>query len=302
MIGFPKNIKAFPSVTITFPNFNGGKEPIDCLKSIRKLNYPKEKLQIIVVDNHSIDGSFENIKKKFPETVFIRNTKNLGFAKAVNQAIKMARGEYLFITNDDIIFEKNSLKNLIEYSLKNPQTGVLGGKIYQKANPKKIASAGYLMNKWTGNIYSAKNPNKIKDPDWIPGCTMLISKKTLKMVGLLDDNFTYSFEDYDYCLRVKKLGLRIIYLPTAIFWHGESVTANKNLNLKHVQWYQSKLRFIIKNIPIVNIVSILFLQIFLFTPYKAIVLRDGRFVPFIKGLAWNIKNIGQTLQARKQTT
>lgn len=176
---------------------------------------------------------------------------------------------------------------------------VLGGKIYLKSNPQKLASCGYHMNPWTGNVGSYQEPNIIKEPEWIPGCAMLVPRKILAKVGLLDDNFTYSFDDFDYCLRVKKAGFKVVYLPQAIFWHGESTTANRNRKLKHYGWYQSKLRFAIKNLSFSNIISILFCQI-LTLPYIAVTRKDHRVIPFAKALLWNLQNLRKTLKYRKR--
>lgn len=292
-------MKNLPKVTITFPNYNGGQEPIECLKSIKKLNYPKDKLETIVVDNGSTDGSKELILKKFPNVLLIQNKKNLGFAKAVNQAIKSARGDYIFITNDDVVFGKKSLKNLVDYSFNNQQIGILGGLIYKKNPKNKISTAGNRMNLLTGNVFSCSNPKKIKEPGWIPGCGMLVKKSTLGKIGLLDDLFTYSFEDYDFCLRAKDADFKVIYLPKAVFWHRVSTTANKNRKLTHYQWYQSKLRFAIKNLPILNVLSILIFQTAII-PFAAVIKRDHRIIPYIKALTWNLKNLSKTLKSRRK--
>lgn len=287
-----------PKVSIIFPNYNGGGEPIKCLKSIYSLNYPKDKIVTIVIDNHSTDGSYEEIKKKFPAVILIRNPQNLGFAKAINQGIKKAKGTYIFITNDDIVFGKDSLKNLIDFSLKNPQVGILGGKIFKKIPPGRISCAGNQMNLITGNVYSCPNPNQIKEPGWIPGCAMLVKRLVVNKIGLIDDLFTYSFDDYDYCLRAKAAGFKVVYLPTAKFWHRVSTTANKNRQLTHFQWYQSKLRFTLKYLPPASILSIFLFQTAII-PAEAIFKRDHRIIPYIKALIWNFQNLSKTLKVRK---
>src|SRR4030042_4827442 len=100
----------YPMISIIFPNYNGGQNPLECLSSIEKLNYPKSKLETIIVDNHSTDESITKIKKQYLWVKIIELKKNLGFAGGINKGIKKANGTYLFITNDDILFEKNSLK------------------------------------------------------------------------------------------------------------------------------------------------------------------------------------------------
>lgn len=289
---------SLPKISVIFPNYNGGKEPLECLRSVKKLNYPKHLLQTIVVDNGSKDGSSVKIKKQFPDVKLIKNAKNEGFARAINQGIKAATGKLIFITNDDVIFEKNSLKIASNYLLSHPDVGIVGGKILFKNKPCVVCSSGFTMNKWTGNVHVAPYPNKAKQPDWVQGCAILISRQNLKKVGLLDPEFFLSFDDYDLCLRVKKLGLKVQYLPAAIFYHGESITVDKNKEFKYYHWYKSKIRFLIKHMPVTNLISILIIQIFLIVPYRTLVLRDGRFIPFIKGFLWNLKFLNKTLYAR----
>ena len=286
-------------VSIIFPNYNGGKEPLDCLLSIQKLNYPEEKLQIIIIDNGSTDGSDLKIKERFPWVKLIKNQKNIGFAPAINQGIKLATGELVFITNDDIVFEKNSLKNSVGYLVNHKDVGIIGGKIYYKDKPNKVCSSGFVMNKWTGDVHPATNPNKLKEPDWVQGCAILISRKLLNRVGNLDPNYFLSFDDYDLCQRVRNAGYKVIYYPNAIFWHGESKTVDRNKPFKYYHWYKSKIYFTIKHLPLTNIISILAIQLFLITPFRALILSDGRLIPFLKALVWNIKLLKFTLSARK---
>lgn len=288
----------YPKVSIVFPNYNGGKEPIECLNSLKKLNYPHERIEIIVVDNNSIDGSDSDIRKHFPKVKLIKNNQNVGFARAINQGLKLSTGKYIFITNDDAAFEKKSLKIAIDYLQEHSEVGIIGGKIFYKNNPKKICSSGYVMNKWTGDVHIAPNPNKIKEPDWVQGCAIVTSKKILEKVGFLDPNYFLSFDDFDLCLRVKRLGKKVVYLPEVIVYHAESKTVDRDIPFKFFHWYRSKFRFLIKNMPLVNILSILLFQILIATPYR-LVKRDGRFIPFVKGLFWNIENLGETLKVRR---
>lgn len=296
----------YPKVSIIFPNYNGGMQPIECISSIIKLNYPKDKIEIIVIDNNSMDGSLQKVKRQKAKgkstgqnLKVIENKENVGFAKAINQGIKQSNGKYIFITNDDIIFDKNSLKNLVEYTNEHSNVGIIGGKIFSKNKPTQVISCGYMMNKWTGNVYPSPHSNKTHEPDWVQGCAMLIPKNILSQVGLLDEGFTHFFEDIDFALRVKYAGYKVVYYPRAVFLHGESKTANKNKPNKYYQWYKNKIRFCLKNLPPLNILSMLLIQFFIITPYRALVLRDRRFIPFLKGLFWNIIHLSQTLEARR---
>ncbi len=290
----------FEIVSVIFPVHNGGTQPVDCVKSLYKSNYPKRFLEIIIIDNGSTDGSIIRIKKKYPEVKIITLKNNLGFAKAVNKGIRQSYGKYLLITNDDIIFEKNSLKYLVKYASNNSLAGILGGKIFSKKSPHQILSCGYKMSHYTGHIYAVKNCNQLFDPDWIQGCALFTKKTLLKKIGLFDENFSYFFEDNDLCLRAHSAGYMVRFIPQVKFWHGESLTADKNKPVKYYHWYRNKFRFIIKHLPVFNVVCILIIQLIIIMPVRTLIFHDGRFVPFIAGLFWNIKHFSATYSLRNK--
>jgi len=290
------------TVSIIFPNFNGGQEPLECLDSIAKLAYPKSKIEVLVIDNNSTDGSPQSIIKLFPWVKLIRLKENVGFIQAVNHGIHQAKGAYIFIGNDDLVFSPASLGVLINYIEKNKDVGALGGKVYYKNFPQEIASAGYMFDSWTGHIYCAQNSEKLKEVDWIQGCALLTTKLVIKKVGLFDEGFGFIyFEDTDFCFRVRQQGFKVTYLPTVEFWHGNTTTMNKNKPRKYYEWYKNKFRFMLKHLPLINICCIFFIQGFLVIPYRALILQDGRFIAYLKGLAWNIKHLRETLKNRYAT-
>lgn len=292
-------MKPFPSVSIVFPNFNGGKEPLECLDSISKLNYPKTQLETIVVDNHSTDGSPDKIAHRYPWVKLIRFKQNIGFIKAVNQGIKIANGAYIFIGNDDLTFSPSSLNILVKYLERNKNVGVAGGQIFYKNNPAVISAAGFNINKWTGHVYSPVDNTFSQEVDWIQGCALLTRTSLLKRLDLLDEGFGFIyFEDTDLCFRVKKAGYKIIYKSRVIFQHGATTTMNKNKPLKYFQWYKNKFRFVLKHLSLIQIFSVFSLHIFIILPYRFLTLGDGRFIPFIKGLQWNLIHLPETLKTR----
>lgn len=290
--------KNLPSVTILFPNFNGNSRPLECLASIFDLNYPKKSLQVIVIDNASTDGSNLKIRKSFYRVKLLQLKKNVGFAKAINLAIKHVRSKYIFVTNDDVIFSKNSLRELVEYMNPLPDIGVASGAIESYGTSTPRFSTGHTMNSWTGSLHPVYVPKKVDCPEWVQGCALLTPTSLFRNLGGFDEQFEHFFEDFDYCIRVRKDGKKIVSVPTAKFRHAESTTANRNLPQKHYNWYKSKIRFVIKNLPLQKILSILLIQTFLVMPYRTVFLRDKRLSAFAKGFAWNLKNISNTWSVR----
>lgn len=291
-------MKQQPSVTIIFPIYNSDQHAITCLSSIARLNYPQKQLEVIIVDNHSTDETVKQIKKRFPRVKLITLTQNVGFAKAINLGAKKAKGKYLFITNDDVMFEKNSLALLVSYMQKNPDVGVTSGTIIATNTQPFRYSTGHRMNHWTGKIFPVYESETVSTPEWVQGCALLIRNALFAKLNGFDEDFQHFFEDFDLCERVRNQGFNASTIPQAMIYHGESITANRNRPDKYYKWYKAKFRFILKHFSPLQILSILCIQMFMIIPYRILILRDGRFVPFIKGLAWNIINFRKTWRLR----
>lgn len=277
------------TVSIIFPTHNSLALAVRCLQSITKIAYPKTKMQIMVIDNGSTDNTSNEIKLSYPKVNLISNATNNSFAKSINQGLKHTTGEYIFITNDDVQFEPNGISELVSFLKVHPETGIIGGKIRSWSTPRKSSSSGYMFNRWTGDTYvPSEKTDKVYEPDWIQGCALLIRRSVIDQIGLFDEHYPYFFEDLDLCVRAKRAGWKILYLPVPAIWHGGSITANRNKTLKYTNWYKSKIFFILKQLPLFNSIWLLLFQTFLVIPYRALVLRDDRLLPYIYGIKWNV--------------
>ena len=143
----------FPAVLAVIINWNGRDDLIECLCSIKKLNYPKDKLEILVVDNGSIDGSIKAVARSYPDISVILNNKNIGYVKAVNQGIKHGLNtntDYIWIFNNDVTVKENTLWELIKIGEQDKNIGVIAPVIYSYDNPERIDNTGYDINLWLG--------------------------------------------------------------------------------------------------------------------------------------------------------
>jgi len=294
-------MKSLPSVSIIFPNYNGNKKNLTALlQSIQKSVYPKQKITVTLVDNGSTDDSVLFVKRKFPWVNIIKLGKNYGFAKAVNKGAKKSKEEYFFITNNDVVLEKNCLKNLIEYLLTHPQVGIIGGKTYRMNPPDKILYSAYKYNFYTGLFTMAKDADKIQEADWIPGCGMCCGRPLWEKLGGFDEDFFFTGEDLDFCLRAKYEGYKILYYPKAILWHSDGSTINlpEFSYFKYYESYKSKFRLILKHAGILQISLAFILQFAVYLPYRTIILREKSTIPLLQAFLWNLRNIKQTLNAK----
>lgn len=303
-------MKAYPTLTIIFPTYNGWKDTKDCLASIRNLNYPKEKLEVIVVDNASTDGTPEKFagpaqkmlkeenngsepahlnSRKLTIKLLI-NQVNLGFAKAVNLGAKEANSEIILITNNDVTFEKNCLQELLRALGDDPKIGVVGGKVYGK-NQDRICIQGFRLNPYLGyHQFDLSGLNRKRECDWISGNCFLVRRKLFLDFGGFDKEYFFYFEDIDFCLRARKAGFKLLYTPEAIAYHGYAQTIFKE-KLERIFYlgYRSRWRCLFKNAsPPQIFTSSIFLLIF--SPfYQSLKTHHNVFKPMLKGLLPNLK-------------
>lgn len=231
----------YPFITIIFPTWNGKYDSLECLNSLRKLKYPKERLEIIVSDNGSIDGSQHSIKQMFSVMKedgwsglkLIENKKNLGASIARNKAFKAANEKYTYIwtIDNDIVVEKNALKELMIVLENYKNIGIVGALIYTYDKPLKLGACGSIVN-WkllTFIDFNLKNLNssKIYEVDAVSGSSLLIKRETIERIGLFDPDFFCYYNDTDLCARAKKANYKICISTNSIIWHkGSSSTKN----------------------------------------------------------------------------
>lgn len=230
-------------LSIIIVNYNTRKLLDECLESIG--GKEKDNPEIIVIDNASSDNSVEFIKQKYKSVCLTENKENLGFSKANNQGIKVAKGEYVLLLNSDTITNKKALEGLVEFAKKHPNAGVVGARLLNDDNSIQPSvfhlpsMYGAFQEYWL-NIrgsfekYVPKGDEPV-EVEAIVGAAFLIPKKMMEQVGLLDERYFMYFEDLDYCRRVKRAGYKIYYLPQLeiIHHHGSS---GKDLGNKTSQW------------------------------------------------------------------
>lgn len=208
--------------------------------------------EIIVIDNGSKDDSvvkLTNIANKY-NLCFINNKENLGFAEGNNAGMRVARGEWILLLNNDTVFKEGFILKMAEAAMDNPDAAAIGPKIYYYDVPSKVWYSGGKITKYYNFIDDTSNENEhYKQVEWITGCALMINKKALEKVGLLDKDFFMYNEDVDWCIRARKAGLNLIYTPFAEIWHIGSKTTTENFkkSFQIYYGYRNKLFIIMKN-------------------------------------------------------
>ncbi|MBK5274133.1 MAG: glycosyltransferase family 2 protein [Desulfuromonadales bacterium] len=226
-----------PLVYLIILNWNGKTDTLECLASVKSIDYPD--FEIVIVDNGSTDGSEKAIRAAFPELTYIQTGENLGYAEGNNVGIRYAMesgADYVFVLNNDTTVDAHILSALVTEAEKSPNAAILGPKIYFYDRPDVINSAGGSINNDTlerGHIgYGTKDDGSahsiVTSVEWTTGCAMLLRVSALREVGLFDPDFFLICEELDLCARVRRRGLDILFVPDAKLWHKVSAAFEGN--------------------------------------------------------------------------
>jgi len=231
-----------PDISLVIVNYNVKEFLSNLLTSVDKARGDLA-LEIFVVDNDSSDGSMAYLRRRFPQVIFIENRENVGFGRANNQAIRLARGKYTLLINPDTLIEEDTLRVMYDHMETHPMSGAAGckilnpdgtfadesrrtvptpwnalGKVLGLATlfPKSKAFAGYYMN-WLDEDTPSEVPV-------ISGSFMFFRTDILKELGGFDERFFMYGEDIDLCYRLTQAGMVIDYVPSTsiIHYKGES--------------------------------------------------------------------------------
>lgn len=221
--------------------------------------------EVIVVDNNSTDGSCDFIRQRFPTVVLIENRDNKGFSKANNQAVAIAKGEYILFLNPDTVMPEHFLRETIAYMDAHPEAGGLGPRLidgkgqFAPDSKKSFPSLSVAIFKTTGinkifsksayiNKYYAVHigERETAEVDVLSGCCMLIRRKAMDEAGgPFDEDYFMYCEDVDLSYRIQKAGYKNIYYPQVdlIHYKGEST---RKMTLSYVRIFNEALVTFVK--------------------------------------------------------
>jgi len=246
-------------VSVIIVNWNTRELLLRCLESVFR-HSGSLTFDITVVDNSSRDGSVEAVREKYPRVTIVVNSSNLGFSRANNQAITSTSGNYCLLLNSDAELTEQALERMIEFMQDNPSVGVAGAKLLNKDGSMQNSFDNIptltteLLNKsLLRAVFPRKYPSK-KSPITAPlevesviGACMLIRRKALEEVGLLDEDYFFFLEETDLCYRMRKAGWKVLYLPQAHAYHLQGESKAIDPGRAWIEYYRSLYTFFKKN-------------------------------------------------------
>lgn len=232
----------------------------ECLSSIYQ-NQPAVPFEVIVVDNHSDDGTLEMLRSCFPQVKALELPANQGYTRPMNDALKAANGRYLVQLNPDTLILPGALERLVSFMDSHPEAGICTPKVLNrdgtlqkqcrrsaarpwdaftyfsglaKRYPRSRRFAGYLM--------TYLDENEINEVEAVSGSCMVIRREVIDDIGYLDELFFAYQEDADFCFRARQAGWRIYYVPDAQIIHyggqgGSKVEVYRSIYEWHRSYY-----------------------------------------------------------------
>jgi GT2 family glycosyltransferase len=216
--------------------------------------------EVVVIDN----GSVKKIKSERitdSRVKFIFNNENIGFAKAVNQGLKVVSSEYVLLLNSDVILKEGAVATMLGYLELNAQAGIVGPRMVYPDNRFQV-SCGYSFSLWSelirlSTLYkylpgsSLVQPNRFNHAlfthggpvGWVSGGCMLVRRAVIERIGELDEHFFFGVEDIDFCHRAAEAGWQTVYLPSAEVVHYHGYSSGGRRTIEKMRWEKNNLTY-----------------------------------------------------------
>jgi GT2 family glycosyltransferase len=231
-----------PRVSVIVLNWNGRELLVPCLESVRAQTRVGD-IEVLVVDNGSEDGSADLVRERFPEVELICNASNRGFCEGNNVAMRVARGEFILLLNNDAELAADFVERVLEAADANPEFAMFAARVRMYDRPEVFDSTGLLVypdgicrsRGWLEkDMGQYDEREEVLGPN---GCAAVYSRAMLDDVGLFDEGYFAYLEDLDLAMRGQLRGWRCLYLPEAVALHKKSMTSGYHSAFKayHVE-------------------------------------------------------------------
>jgi GT2 family glycosyltransferase len=245
-------------VSVIIPTYNRKEKLIRLVKSIRRSNYPQSRIEVIIVDDASTDGTTGMVKKFFPEVNLIINTHELFPSKCRNIGLEKSHGDYLFLVDDDNILDENTIRDLVMTFDTPTRIGIVGPVAFYNKEQNIIWCAGGKINAplffpthvFRNRSFEDLRGKKKIEVDYVPNAFM-IKKEVLDHSGLFESLFPIGWEEVNFALRVKKNGYKVIVQTKAKIFHDVPFALDIHITKNRAFWRgRSRTIFYRKHEPI----------------------------------------------------
>jgi N-acetylglucosaminyl-diphospho-decaprenol L-rhamnosyltransferase len=206
-------------ISIIIVSFNARADLARCLESLRAAP-PRSPHEIVVVDNHSTDGSADEARRR-PDVRLIESETNLGFARANNVGIRASRGANILLLNSDTIVPAGAIDRLLQVLHDHPDAAIVGPRLVDENGRAELSFGGTIgpFNELRQKLrarrrgFVERTTRRPHAPDWVSGACLLVRRADADAVGLIDERYFMYAEDVDFCSAVRARGRRVLFTP-----------------------------------------------------------------------------------------
>ncbi len=280
-------------------NFQQANVTIDLLKSIAKSYTPSE-VEVIVVDNGAAENIELTFQPHFDHLTYIQSEANLGFAGGNNLGIKQAKGDYIFLLNNDTEIPAGCIETMIAEMEANENIGLLSPLLLYFDEKDIVQYAGFTpLNYLTGrnacigqfDKNTGQYDNQTYQTGFCHGAAVMCRKADLEAAGFMDETYFLYYEELDWCEKFKRIGKQIWFTGKTQVYHKESVSVGKASPVKVYFNTRNRMLFIRKNTGWLNTLWFSIYYTFIAVPkaiFKHLVTKDSHLAKWaFKGLLWN---------------
>lgn len=304
-----------PLVSIVTVNYNGRDYLKILYDSLAKISYSP--VELIMVDNASIDDSVDFVRKTYPHVKILQNTENLMFARGNNEGIKIASGEIICLLNNDVKVDPHFIEPIISAFNQYPEMAACQPKVLDLNKPNIFEYAGasggfidrYGYPFMRGRLFFSleedygQYDNEI-EIFWSTGASFFLRRSILDEIGNLDEDFVIHMEEIDLCWRIRLTGKKIFCIPNSKVWHRGGGTLSAEDPIK-VYWnFRNNIFLLGKNLSVFNLIRILLIRLFLDLGALFFELLRGKIqngFAILKAYIWIIFHFLKILKKRKGT-
>ncbi|WP_316820153.1 glycosyltransferase family 2 protein [Pedobacter gandavensis] len=283
-------------------NFNQPEVTLAFLQSVKD-NTIGIPIELILVDNGSKEDNGPRFLAAYPELIYLRSEQNLGFAGGNNMGIKIAKGEFLLLLNNDTEISPNLITVLTETMEQDQEIGIISPLILYYDQPDIIQYAGFTemnyltaRNRGIGNM--EKNEGQFdldsRETGFCHGAAMMCRRKDLNHVGQMAENYFLYYEELDWCEQFKRAGKKIWFCGKTKIYHKESISVGKESSIKTYFMTRNRMLFIRRNTSFLNLLLFSCFYIGVACPKQIFIyLKKGRtdLIKWVfRGIMWNFSH------------
>ncbi len=287
-------------VSIIILNWNGINFTQPCIQSIRR-NTDYKPFEIIVVDNGSREQEareLQQMKENGLIDKLILNKSNNGFSGANNQGLRVAKGDYFILLNNDTIVKKGWLHELVEAAESDESIGIVQPDLPEAEGKQQPYSGGFIDDSGTGRFILKEKHNAVQQIEQAGGAAFFFKKSLFEKIGFLDEGFNpIYFEESDYCARARRAGAKCVFAPKSVVIHfGSKITKKQPSKWMYLTMNKNRARFILLHRSKKRLAKALFWEILRFA--KSIVALRAHWL--LQAYWINLKNLNEILEKRKR--